>query len=156
MEMVLNADSYLNVHLLDSKCYGQLVDKLESLYTKTDKTPLDYINLHALQIQLSYNSIENRLFELEMKKMLEQDDVIDPVRFSIDMTAIKVKKLTHRFMGEEYVHAKSMHDDSSYVIRYVEFIEKLTGTKYRILLDTKNQKDFTDKEKFLEFLSTLL
>ena len=149
-----DADSYLTVRLLNDESFGQMAEALEKLYTKTEKTPIDRINIHAIQILLSYNSIENQLFDMERCKI--QDGPVEGASFVVDTTVIKARRLRHRLMNKEYVHVHAMHEEKPRIMPYMEFLELLKGEKYRLYPGTSRQADFTNREKFIEQLSKAL
>ena len=151
----LNADSYLTVRLLNDESFTQFADKLDKLYTKAEKSQTDYVNLYAIQILLSYNSIEHQLFDIE-RLALQDKKVENGIKMVVGESIIHAKKLKHRLMNREYVHVHPMHEEKSYILLYDEFISKLVGIKYRIHPGTERQIDFVDRDKFIEHLSHLL
>ena len=150
-----DADSYLNVRLLNDESFKLFADKLDTIYGKLEKTQTDYVNLYAIQILLSYNSIENQLFDIE-RLALQDKKVENGVKMLVGESIIHARKLNHRLMNREYVHAHPMYEEKSYIMTYDEFIDKLSGSKYRLHPGTENQLDFTERDKFIEDLSKVL
>lgn len=150
-----DADSYLTVRLLNDESFKQMADKLDRMYAKSKKTQTDYVNLYAIQILLSYNSIENQLFDME-RLMLQDKKVENGVKMVVGESIIHAHKLKHRLMNQEYVHVHAMHEEKTHILLYEEFMSKLIGSKYRIHPGTERQIDFVDRNKFIEDLSQLL
>lgn len=150
-----DADSYLTVRLLNDESFNQFTEKLDKLYVKSKKTQTDYVNVYAIQILLSYNSIENQLFDIE-RLSLQDKNVENGIKMVVGESIIHARKLKHRLMNREYVHVHPMHEEKYYILMYDEFIEKLVGSKYRLHPGTQNQLDFSDRDKFIEDLSHVL